>query len=225
MSPGSNEHLDRDAGPSPVDAAAHRRRIVWSILAGFAVVAGLALPAIVLLGGRSSSASFADSEVLSANRLGAAVLDIEVEAGSSGPSQAIGREAIFSAMNLAPGDRVSGQLAMTNAGDLPFRYRLAAVSERGGLGQWLRFEVWAGTGTCSPDQPATRLIEDVQVGSEPVALVELARPDGINVLEPGASVVWCLGAVLPLDTPNEAQGQRLDLSMLVTAEHLIEGSP
>ncbi len=225
MNPELRDHDGPETGSTGEETAAHRRRIVLSVLAGLAALAGLALPTIVILGGQTSSASFADSEVLSANQLGAAVLDIEIDAGTSDAAEVARREALFTATNLAPGDRVSGHLEMTNAGDLPLRYGLAAVSESGRLGQWLRFEVWAGTGTCTPDQPAPRVIEDVQVGSEPVDLVELLRTDEANVLQPGASFLWCIGAVLPLDAPNEAQGQQLDLTMLVIAEHLIEETP
>jgi len=226
MNPEATDGIDPGIETSGDEPASQRRRIVLSVLAGLAALAGLALPTLVILGGQTSSASFADSEVLSANQLGAAVLDIEVEAGTPNDAD-VGarREALFTATNLAPGDRASGQLEMTNAGDLPLRYGLAAVSEGGRLDEWLRFEVWAGTGTCTPDQPAPRVIEDIRVGSEPVELVELVRSDEANVLEPGASFLWCIGATLPLDTPNDAQGQSLDLTLLVTAEHLIEETP
>lgn len=209
------------------DAAAtagQRRRVVLSVVAGLVALAGLAIPVIVLAAGRTSSASFADTEVLAANRLGAAVLDIEVEANPGGGPE-VRREAVFSAINLAPGDRVSGQLALANAGDLTLRHGLSASSDGGRLDQWLRFEVWAATGTCGPDQSAPRVIENVRIGSAPVALVDLVGDDEANVLRPGESFVWCIGAVLPLDTPNEAQGQRLDLTLFVIAEHLIEEAP
>lgn len=225
----SKVHESQVHEPDGDAVAEHRRRILLSVVAGLIALAGLAIPMIVLAGGRTSSASFADSEVFSANRLGAAVLDIEVEAAPSGSGADGGvvdrHEGLFSATNLAPGDRISGQLAMTNAGDLPLRYGLSAIGEGGRLGQWLRFEVWAGTGTCAPDQPAPRVIDDVQIGSTPVPLVDLVRDDSANVLRPGDSFLWCIGALLPLDTPNAAQGQSLDLTLLVTAEHLIEEGP
>lgn len=216
-------------GRQPADQPDRRRQVLVTILAGLAAIAAMAVPMLWVLSSQTSSASFADTEVLSANQLGAAVLDLEVVANPDaadvtidGSQAAPVDRALFSAANLAPGDRVSGQLAMTNSGDLTLRYGLAAVEEGGVLGAWLRFEVWAANGTCTPGQAGSRVIEDVQVGSTPVPLVELVRADDANVLAPGESFVWCVGATLPLDTPNAAQGQRLDLSVLVVAEQVAE---
>lgn len=215
----------------PETEAERRRRLLLAVAAGLIALIGASVPLGVLLVSRTSSASFADTEVLSANRLGAAVLDLQVESTSSGLAESEGEdglnagevsEALFTAINLAPGDRVSGQLEMINAGDVPLRYGLQAVVDDGLLGQWLRFEVWAGSAVCSPDQPGPRVIEDVQIGADPATLVELRRADEVNVLQPGESFVWCIGATLPLETPNEAQGQRLDLTMLVSAEQVVE---
>jgi hypothetical protein len=215
--------------PQPGEQPDRRRQILLTLLAGLATVAAMGIPVLWVLSSQTSSASFADTEVLAANQLGAAVLDLDVASGTD-PSDATGdgssaNRALFSAANLAPGDRVSGQLTMTNSGDLPLRYGLSVVEDGGILGQWLRVEVWAANGTCTPDQSGVRVVEDVQVGPTPVPLVDLARTDGVNVLAPGDSFVWCVGATLPLDTPNAAQGQRLDLSVLVAAEQVVEASP
>ena len=66
-----------------------------------------------------SSAAFADSEVLATNHLGAGVLDL-----------AVGEKTLtFEANNLAPGDTVSGQLELVNAGTLPIVLEVAANSD------------------------------------------------------------------------------------------------
>lgn len=226
---------DSTEGTEAAAAVDDRRRLLVVVAAGLLAIVAVAVPVIVILVSRTSSASFADAEVLSANRLGAATLDIDVAATPGGPGESggggsgvgarVAGEALFSATNLAPGDVVSGQLEMTNAGTVPLRYGLLAFSDGGVLEEWLRFEVWAGTGTCSPNQPGARVIEDVRVGLASVPLVEIARSDGVNVLEPGESFLWCIGATLSLDTPNEAQGAKLDVTLTVPAEQVVEEQP
>ncbi|MEM9561342.1 MAG: hypothetical protein AAGA93_01910 [Actinomycetota bacterium] len=230
------------AGPTadPTAAAGDRRRVALLVAASVVVaLLGVSVPVGVALVSRSSSASFADREVLATNRLGAATLDLQVDGGSSnsplvelgeGP-QAIDEDtsnAVFVATNLAPGDRVSGHLEMTNRGDLPLRYGLQAVSSDGMLAEWLRFEAWVGSGICSPDQAGPRLVSEARVSAEPAVLLPLATPAGatpLNVLEPGESTLWCLGATLLLETPNEAQGQALDVTLFVPIEQVVEVGP
>ncbi len=211
------------------DADRHRR-LALAMVVGLVAVVGIAVPAVVALVAGRSSANFADTEVLDANRLGAAVLDLELtvvpvdgtEEEAVGPTGGEAGDAVFSATNLAPGDSVSGQLELVNVGDLPFRAGLSVVGDGGILARWLRFEAWVGSGTCRPDQPGPRLATDVAVGTAPVVLADPAT-GGVAVLEPGRSMVLCLGAHLPLETPNEAQGQHLDVTLIVPVEQVVEG--
>ncbi len=240
--PGPDAGGSTGAGPpateSPADPTDRRRRALLAAASAVVALIGVSVPVGVALLSRSSSASFADREVLATNRLGAATLDLEVDGGSSEPL--VGRDgdlstvdedtsnAVFVATNLAPGDRVSGQLAMTNRGDVPLRYGLQAVSSDGVLAEWLRFDAWLGTGSCSPDQTGPRLVSGARVSPEPAVLLPLVTTLGsapLNVLQPGESTLWCLGAVLPLETPNEAQGQSLDVTLLVPIEQVAEVGP
>ncbi|MGB5757867.1 MAG: hypothetical protein WBM50_13205, partial [Acidimicrobiales bacterium] len=106
----------------------------------FVAAAVIALPLWLWWSASRSSAAFGDSEILDGNRLGAATLDVEVGR----------RTAAFLAENLAPGDRVSGQLELENVGTLPLRYQVGAVTDGGPLGDWLRFDVWTTTEVCRP---------------------------------------------------------------------------
>ena len=103
---------------STQDLTEPRRRRVGVIAALLALVLAAGLPAGIWLLGARSSATFSDTEILDANRLGAATLDIEV--GTD--------DAVFDARNLAPGDRVSGHLEVANVGSLPLTLSVSAVS-------------------------------------------------------------------------------------------------
>ncbi len=212
--------------PSP-----NRRRLLIASTALLALLA-VAVPLVVFLVSTRSSASFADTEVLDANRLGAASVELEIVPGPSPDPSARGdvAGAVLSARNLAPGDSVTGHLELANVGTVPVRYGLVAFGSGGPLAEWLRFEVWPGTGSCGVDPlvdgAAPRLVEDVRIGFEPVTLVPLGSlgdPAGPNVLEPGEGTVVCVGASLALETPNEAQGQSLDLTLRIPVEQVVEG--
>lgn len=216
-----------------VEATPHtgtdRRRLLLAGVVTVVVLLAVAVPAVVAVVARRSSASFADAEVLATNRLGAAVLDVEV---GPDPDRAVvdpaSEPARMVAANLAPGDVVSGHLELRNAGDVPLRFGLSAVAEDDGvLTTWLRFEAWRGSGACAPGQTGVRLAEDVTFSTIPVVLIDLAPPpagQGIE-LAPGASTVVCIGAELPLETPNEAQGRTLGVTFVVDAVQVVEATP
>ena len=198
------------------DTLPHRpsRRLVAAVAALCALLA-VSVPLVVWWVSDRSSATFADSEVLDANHLGAATLDLEVGNEIAG----------FTAENLAPGDEVSGQLVLTNAGTLPLRYGATAVSSGGVLADWLRFELWPTTGICGPGQTGERIVDDLLLPTTPITLLELSAGAGsrfFQLLPPGESATLCLGASLPLSAPNEVQGRRLEVTLTLVAEHAID---
>ncbi len=154
---------------------------------------------------RSTSAAFADHEVVSGNRLGAGTLDIA--AGDD--------TVLFTATNLAAGDRATGQLVLENRGTLPLVYSLSATATAGPLRTALDIVAWNGASPCPASPPSGspiwRPLVDGARASEP-------RPtDGR--LAPGASRLLCMAATLPIDASSDAQGQRLDMLIGVFAEH------
>jgi Camelysin metallo-endopeptidase len=194
------------------DGQSHHRR-VGAVVAALCVLLAAGLPLGLWFVASQSSASFADAEVLEANHLGAATLDIAV--GTSG--------AVLRAANMAPGDVVSGQLELTNAGTLPLRFGITARTGGGILSQWLLFELWAEEALCLPGGASSPLVSNVRLSSTSTPLARLGD-DGLT-LAPGESAIWCLGAALPLTSPNEVQGQRLDVDLVIDAEHDIEAQP
>ncbi len=195
---------------------AERRRLapVLLVLLGLLVVA---VPFGVAWWSRQSSATFADSELIGVNRLGAATLDLEVG----------NLDVDLEATNLAPGDEVTGTLELVNAGDLPLRYALTASSSGGLLADWLRWDVWAGTCAASPG--ASGLVaEGLQIGVSRRAVVgdvATGAQPGDRTLAVGASETLCLQATLPIAAPNEVQGAITTIDLAVVAEHDLGAQP
>ncbi len=183
------------------------------------VAAGvIALPLWLWWSAGRTSAAFGDSEVLDNNRLGAATLDVEVGR----------RTAAFRAENLAPGDRASGQLELVNAGTLPLRFQIGAFTDGDPLARWLLFDVWTTTDICRPGAADPSLASGVTLSATPTVLAGIvtgaaidpaAGPDGQLSLAPGDATIICLGAGLALEAPNDVQGRRLDVELVVEAEH------
>ncbi len=116
----------------------------------------------------------------------------------------------------------------TNVGTLPLRYQVGAVTDGGPLGDWLRFDVWTTTEVCRPGAAELLLASGVRLSAAPTVLVGALpgvatdRASGSDEelrLAPGGAVIVCLGARLPLEAPNEIQGQRLDVELVIQAEH------
>jgi hypothetical protein len=161
-----------------------------------------------------SSAAFADSEVLATNHLGAGILDLEV-----------GEETVtFEANNLAPGDKVSGHLELVNAGTLPILLEVTGTSDGDLLAQWLRFDLWHSPTACSPDDIDPRFASDVVLTQSPAVLLGSSPTTTSHEsrLAVGETTVFCLGSQLLLDAPNEVQGRRTEIDLVVIAVHDIE---
>lgn len=204
---------DGERGPLPVS------RPVATVALGLCALVAV-LPAAVLIRSQTSNAEFADLELFGTNRLGAATLELSDEPGAGGADAS----AVFSATDLAPGDSRSGQLTLTNTGRVPLRYGLIASTDGGALGDSLRFEAWPGSGACAIGQPGLRLFEDRSFGTEPTVLVDVDA-DPPRVLQPGEQVVWCLGAHLPIETGNGAQGLGVEITLVVPVVQVPEDGP
>lgn len=192
-----------------------RRRSIMAISAALLLLV-ISTPIWLIYRANSSTAAFADAETLQNNRLGAAILDIEVGGGA----------ATFEATNLAPGDFVSGQLELKNVGTLPLLYEVTGSSDGDLLAEWLRFELWLSNTTCTINDPNDRFAEDIVFDPEIPSFDELTDTGRTVVargsLSVGQQQVMCVGARLLLDAPNEAQGRRTEIDMVVDAVHDIE---
>lgn len=192
-----------------------RHRSFLAVIAALLLLA-ISAPIWLIYNANSSTAAFADAEVLDNNRLGAARLDLELGDSS----------ALFEATNLAPGDVVSGQLELRNAGTLPLLYEVSGFSDGDLLAEWLRFDLWLSGSTCSVNDSTPRLAEDLTFDPP------FDTPDELNVtgrtvvaqggLHVGEQLTMCLGARLALEAPNDVQGRRTQIDIVVDAVHDID---
>ena len=200
---------------APTASEERDRRVVATVVVlVILLIAGI--PTAIWIASARSSATFSDTEILENNRLGAATLDIEVGTDS----------AVFDARNLAPGDRVSGHVKVSNVGSLPLILSISATSSGGVLAEWLRFAAWTVPEDCRPDDVeagrATVLADDFAISSAGTGNLGDSE-NGILRLAPDADVVLCLGASLALDAGNEVQGQSLSVNLILDAVHDLEG--
>lgn len=190
----------------------------------------LALPAGIAVMSVDSGANFADNERFSGNRLGAGSVDVAIDdvievTDASARQVRSSDPTVFSATNLAPGDRVTGALSVNNDGTLPLRFWVTAkaTSSSGDLGDWLLFDGWVaadcGRGLDGADQVFNT---NVALNSQHARLI--GDSTGVEQelrLEPGDDLVVCVGAHLPLAAPNEVQSARVEVELIVAAEHAV----
>ncbi|MGI9607702.1 MAG: TasA family protein [Acidimicrobiales bacterium] len=192
----------------------HRRLAIAFLL----VLLALATPLLLWWQAGRTSASFADTEVLQTNHLGAATLDLEI--GSSTVS--------FDATNLAPGDLITGQIELINAGTLPLLYLVSGTSDQDPLSDWLRFDVWRSDATCRPDDVRSLISSDIALTDRPEILLGDYAPvatESSERLAVGETTIVCLGARLLLDAPNTVQGRTTVVDFVIDAVHDIEATP
>jgi len=164
-----------------------------------------------------TAAAFSDSEVLESNHLGAGTLDLEVGEDT----------ATFAVENMAPGDVLSGQLELMNAGTLPLTFVVSGTSDGDELASWLRFDVWRSDAICRPDSPGVLIASDVTLTPRASILIgDVADVTSSPAarLAVDESTIVCLGAHLLLEAPNAVQGRRSEVDLVVSAVHDLEAA-
>lgn len=196
-----------------------RRAIVLiTVLIGLAASAG---PLVVLVGAERGEAAFGDGETFGLNQLASA--SVAVEVGE--------QMLLLDASAMAPGDRLSGRFALTNAGTLPIRYSIVAEAEDASspLLRVLEWSLWVER----PQTPCTSapvsglLFEGLTFARavNPEVLVgdPAVGPDpGDRVLEPDTSESLCVQVELPLDVGDVFQGTSARVEITVNAEQATE---
>ncbi len=193
----------------------------------------LALPAGIAAVSVGSGANFADDERFTGNRLGAGSVDIAIDdtvrVDASGPNVVRSSDpTLFSASNLAPGDRLTGALAVNNNGTLPLRFWVTAkaATSTAALGDWLLFDGWvANDCRAGPEAAVEVFTTNVVLGPQHIRMIgdPTGRDEEELLLDPGDELVVCLGAHLPLAAPNEVQAAAVEVELIVAAEHALDG--
>ncbi|MGI9611171.1 MAG: hypothetical protein ACR2NL_12835 [Acidimicrobiia bacterium] len=190
------------------------------IAVGAFAVAALAGPLLVLTNADEGSAAFGDHETIGVNRLSSATVDVEP-----------GEDVVpITATNLAPGDRVSGSIAVSNVGTLAIRYAVVSEGFADPLAEWLRWEIWLRPETtqCAdtpggenvlfngplPADSSTAVLGDVTIGLD----------SGDRVLLPGSSEALCTAVTLSIDAPDEVQARTFRHEFVIVAEQHTDDS-
>lgn len=188
-------------------------RITIVALLVFAVAA-LAGPILVLTQADEGSAAFGDNETIGVNRLSSATVDIE-------PGEDI---VPITATNLAPGDRVTGSIAVKNVGSLPVRYAIVSDARPDPLSDWFRWEVWPrpDSDQCTQQPAPAELLVDgalFERGSAAVlGDVTVGLDPGDRILQPGEGEALCTAVTLSLEAPDEVQARTVRHELVVVAE-------
>lgn len=195
-----------------------RRRVVSAF-----VVLAMALAAIGVV---ATGAVFTDSASVTPNTFTTGTIDI-----STSPTSAV-----VSASTMAPGDRPTGALTVSNDGSLELRYAVQSSATDGdslGLRDVLRMRVGSQAGgSCdfpyyNADGTTTTLTDDSQLyeglgfAGTPANTVGDATQGsqaGDRTLAGAADEILCVGIVLPLATGNAFQGATTDVTLDFVAE-------
>ncbi len=178
------------------------------------VSAGLVLLlSLSTLGVATTQALFTDTEAVGANALTTGTVDI-----SSSPTSAV-----VTASAMAPGDRTTGTMTVTNAGSLQLRYaiqRSATNTDSKALRDSLRLRVGLrGGASCdfpyyNADGSATTVTDDTVLyeglgfpatAGDTVGSIAAGSQSGDRVLAASANEVLCASVVLPSSAGNSLQ--------------------
>lgn len=187
------------------------------------VLAASAGPLVVLVGADRGEAAFGDGETFGLNELASA--SVVVEVGE--------QTLLLDAGAMAPGDRLSGRFALTNAGTLPIRYSVTAEAEDASspLLTVLQWSLWVESERtpCSSPPASGLLFEGLtfarSVNPEVLVGNPAVGPDpGDRVLEPAASESLCVQVALPLGVADVLQGSSARVDITVIGEQATEGN-
>lgn len=190
-----------------------------ALIAGAVLAAVLAPAAMVALRAERGSASFGDSERISANHVSSAVVSV-----------AVGERTVpLVGPNLAPGDLVIGRIEIVNDGTVALHYALVASPATNDLAPWLDWRFgWSVDGrSCPPSGPSgpgtirrtgAELADGAVVFGDP----STGAQPGDRRLATGSRDLLCVAASLSVDAPNDVQTTRFDQGFRVLGEQAVE---
>ena len=179
--------------------------------------AAASLAALAFIGIGLSSALFTDTQALGANDFTSGTVRIGTAPGT----------AVVSAGNMAPGDVVTGNVQVDNAGSLRLRYAVTASADDPdgkGLRSQLRLSIYSGVtpGACTLGNLAAGTLLGGPTGlATPAAIVgdnATGAQLGDRTLNATASEDLCVRVSLPLATGNAYQNATSTVTLTFDAE-------
>lgn len=172
----------------------------------------------------ATSAVFTDQAQSTGNTFSAGTLDIDLSDDSEGPAEAVTASITFS--NMAPGDKVTKPITVSNTGSLALRYAFASGAVDGspaGLGAavTLKIVVVASTGACTGSTSFSSPIASGSLSSTTFGDSTQGQQSGDRSLAVSASEVLCLQAELPLSSGNPLQGASTTATFTFSAEQTV----
>jgi hypothetical protein len=178
--------------------------LVTGVLTGFATFGALSV--------------FTDTASVPSNTFTTGSVDISTSPAS----------ALITYSGMAPGDKVTQPLTVSNNGSLQFRYAvtsLATNSDSKGLRAQLDLRIKSGVTTCTNagfDTDGTLLYGPADLGSDPATNVigdpAQGAQSGDRTLAASGSEVLCFQATLPLSTGNAYQNATTTATFSFEAE-------
>ena len=188
----------------------HMSRILLVLLVTGVVAASL---------GVASNAIWTDSQDVDANVFSTGTIDI-----STNPTTAL---VTFSGM--APGDEVTNDITVTNAGSLQLRYAVTSTTTENTLAAQLDLTIWDeaeegdGGTDCNSTPPATKLYGPGNLGTTTPGTNVIGDPTqgedtGDRTLVASANEVLCFNVELPTSTGNSFQSLNTTATFVFAAE-------
>ena len=169
--------------------------------------------------GVASNAIWTDSQDVDANVFSTGTIDI-----STNPTTAL---VTFSGM--APGDEVTNDITVTNAGSLQLRYAVTSTTTENTLAAQLDLTIWDeaeegdGGTDCNSTPPANKLYGPGNLGSTTPGTNVVGDPTqggdtGDRTLAASADEVLCFNVELPTSTGDAFQGLNTTATFVFAAE-------
>lgn len=185
--------------------------IITSLLALTMTVAALAAV--------TTSALFTETDTVGSNSFATGSVDL-----STNPTTQI----VYAASDMAPGDSETGQVTVSNAGSLEYRYSITSSTDEDTLAAQLDMTIWAEADetasgdTCDTTPPATTLYAPNDLGTttgvDVVGDSTQGNQAGDRTVAAGASEVLCFRVELPSSTGNTFEGLTTAASFAFNAE-------
>lgn len=179
-----------------------------------AVIAAILLVATGLLA-TGVLAVFTDTATSDGNTFGSGNVDLTVSPAT----------AAITLAGMAPGDRITQPLLVTNSGALDLRYALRSTTTENVLASALRLTIKSGVATCSSTGFAgsgTVIYGPGDLGNTVplplVGAVTQGQDPGDRILAAGGNETLCLDVQLPLTADNAAGGRTTTATFTFLAE-------